>query len=343
MSTKLFKTIGQQFFIVFLIALATSGCEKKQEAKLLAAPAHLTVSDTTATGATLSWISDAPAFEVQIDGKTWPVSSTSYEAIDLTPATSYTWQVRAKDGDTVSDWASSTFITKAASDDDGGDDGPVVDSGITGACSWTLTGTEGSYTLTIFGKGAMDNYSNKSDILAPWDTYRSNIKTGVIRNGVTRIGDQTFYDCSSLTKVTIGNSVEAIGDNAFRECSSLTSITIPNSVIIIDEEAFENCENLTSVTIGNAMATISGEAFKNCGLTEVVIPSSVTTIGNQAFNICRNLTNVTNLNPVPQTISNNVFKDTKISSGTLRVPLSSVDAYKVKDNWKEFGHIEGIQ
>lgn len=63
---------------------------------------------------------------------------------------------------------------------------------------------------------------------------------------VTSIGDCAFYNCTSLTSITIPNSVTWIGDYAFSGCTSLTSITIPNSVTNIGECAFYNCTNLNS-------------------------------------------------------------------------------------------------
>ena len=46
-------------------------------------------------------------------------------------------------------------------------------------------------------------------------------------------------------------SVTSIGSSAFYNCRSLTSVTIPNSVTSIKDHAFSNCDSLTSVTIGN--------------------------------------------------------------------------------------------
>ncbi len=56
-----------------------------------------------------------------------------------------------------------------------------------------------------------------------------------------------FYECYSLTSITIPNSVTSIGPNAFTDCSSLASITIPNSVTFIGGFAFSPCYQLTSV------------------------------------------------------------------------------------------------
>ena len=66
---------------------------------------------------------------------------------------------------------------------------------------------------------------------------------------VTEIGDRAFYDCSSLTSISIPPSVTEIRNNAFMNCSSLTSITIPNSVTEIRGWAFSGCSSLTEVRI----------------------------------------------------------------------------------------------
>ena len=59
-----------------------------------------------------------------------------------------------------------------------------------------------------------------------------------IPEGVTSIGNDTFYNCYSLISINIPESVTSIGDWVFSYCSSLTAIT---------------CEAATPPTIGGSM------------------------------------------------------------------------------------------
>ena len=107
---------------------------------------------------------------------------------------------------------------------------------------------------------------------------------------VTSIGEFAFFDCTSLTSITIPNGVTSIGDYAFRDCSSLTSITIPDSVTSIGESAFGWCTSLTSITIPNGVTSIGDYTFWNStSLTSITIPNSVTWIGGSAFYGCSSL------------------------------------------------------
>ena len=116
---------------------------------------------------------------------------------------------------------------------------------------------------------------------------------------VTTIGEKAFYNCSSLTSITIPNSITSIGNCAFAKCSRLTSITIPNSVTSIGREAFYNCSSLESITIPNSVTSIRGYTFYKCsGLTSITIPNSVTSIGNYTFANCSRLTSITIPNSV---------------------------------------------
>ncbi len=162
----------------------------------------------------------------------------------------------------------------------------------TGKCgdnvTWSFNSSTG--TLTISGTGDMANYAA---VESPF--YDNNlIKSIVINNSVTSIGNRAFYRCTSLTKVTIPNSVTSIGSDAFFNCSSLINVTIPNGVTYIDDYTFWLCESLTSVIIPTSVTSIGEYAFADCNsLTKITIPDSVVRIGNNAFRECTSLTNIT--------------------------------------------------
>ena len=56
------------------------------------------------------------------------------------------------------------------------------------------------------------------------------IKSVIIEDGVTSIGDSAFEGCKGLTSVTIGNGVTSIGYNAFLGCTGLKEVTVPKKV-----------------------------------------------------------------------------------------------------------------
>ncbi|MBE6926338.1 MAG: leucine-rich repeat domain-containing protein [Ruminococcaceae bacterium] len=182
-------------------------------------------------------------------------------------------------------------------------------------------------TLTISGTGEMKNYDESK---LPWYSSRDLIKSVVIEEGVTGIGESAFSKCSNLESVTIPESVTSIVYGMFSWCTSLTDITIPESVtsietwafydcgltditipdgvIDIGNHTFEKCSNLASVTIPDSVTYIGYSAFSSCtSLTQVVIPGSVTDLGDSAFARCTGLTDVTILDGVTNLAEHGLF------------------------------------
>lgn len=226
-----------------------------------------------------------------------------------------------------------------------------------GTCGENLTWTLSYGVLTVSGTGAMTDYYYD----APWSN--SKIKTVVIENGVTSIGNYAFYRsvlidsvvikgditsigdhaftyCEALDSITLPGSITSIGGYAFWCCGSLASVTIPGSVTSIGDYAFSNCKSLYSVTVGDGVTSIGNRAFNDCGLlASITIPGSVTGIGRWAFNNCKNIVSVINLNPAPQNIKYDVFCNLNLKNIVLYVPSESLKDYMAAEGWKEFGKI----
>ena len=93
-------------------------------------------------------------------------------------------------------------------------------------------------------------------------------------------------------------SVTTIGTNAFYQCYSVTSVTIPNSIKVIDAQAFYCCRGLSSVIIPEGVTTIGNSAFWGCRrMKSVTFPVSILEIGSEAFDYCDDLDiiNISNL------------------------------------------------
>lgn len=138
-------------------------------------------------------------------------------------------------------------------------------------------------TLTISGIGAIKNYGDVGE--APWTmNYSPNIKSIVVDEGVTEIGNFAFSLCGNAETVTLPNSVKKIGIYAFANCEKLTSICVPEGVTEIAQQTFFFCARLEDVKLPETLVTINSAAFYGCGnLNEIIMPKSVKYIEGNAF------------------------------------------------------------
>ena len=131
--------------------------------------------------------------------------------------------------------------------------GPV--SGTTGSVTYSY---DGNGKFTVSGNGAMANYAN--DYSRPWHTYRGEIKTIILENGVTSIGDYAFYGCG-VNSVSIPESVTYIGAYSF-VAAPLIQVRIPGGTI--GRNAFQACGSMGTLMIGKNVTSVAQDAFAGC-------------------------------------------------------------------------------
>ena len=163
----------------------------------------------------------------------------------------------------------------------------------TGSCgdnvNWKFNESTGE--LVISGTGEMENY-NLEDSFSPFMS-KTDVKSVVIKDGVTSVGDYTFTFCRSLTAVTIPDSVKSLGICSFANCITLKDLKLGKGITSIGALAFDSCDGLTKLTIPDKVTFIDEYAFQECdGLTEVKIGNGVKSL-KFAFTGCDNLKKIT--------------------------------------------------
>lgn len=73
---------------------------------------------------------------------------------------------------------------------------------------------------------------------------RVGLKSVVMDNTITSIGERCFGGCTNLESIVISSALTSVGFGAFDECNALKNITIPSLVISIAGYAFSGCRGL---------------------------------------------------------------------------------------------------
>ena len=197
----------------------------------------------------------------------------------------------------------------------------AADAPKSGTCGENLTWTlSDDGVLTISGSGAMADF----DYGAPWESYKSSIKSAVVGDGVTNISMGAFSECGSLASISIPSSVTSIAPFAFLGCIALESISIPDSVTSIGRGAFQTCPSLKHIDMPSNISAINESTFYECSsLTSISIPNSVTSIGASAFVSCSALKSI-------------VIPDSVMSIGASAfASCSALSEVKMSENLRE--------
>lgn len=167
---------------------------------------------------------------------------------------------------------------------------------------------------SVIGKASVSSIGKEA--LSTWKQHygdsRKKIKTVILSNGITEIGDKAFKGCSGIEKIVLPESVKKIGYSAFEGCFCLKEIILP-SRIKVGEDAFRDCDSLrnedgliilgdvlydyyekdrekTTLIIPNGIVKIAYGAISSdyssngpSNLEEIVLPDGLVEIGEDAF------------------------------------------------------------
>ena len=189
----------------------------------------------------------------------------------------------------------------------------------------TITGYSGNATA-LYIPDEIDGH----EVVAIGDSAfenRTDLRTVMIPDSVTRINIGVFSGCINLANITLSKKIEKIGENAFYNCDSLQSVEIPKCLndvyarydsIYIPNGVFNECSNLKTIIFEEGSTVIADALFRGCdGLESVTIPNTVTQIYGYAFADCRNLKNI-NISDSVTVLGENVFQnDTSITEINL--------------------------
>ena len=134
---------------------------------------------------------------------------------------------------------------------------------------------------------------------------------------VTSIGGGAFYECSSLTSITIPNSVTKIETGAFGRCVNLGSVNFSgtldqwcninfmwpsggsNPMLYAKHLYINGVELKGEVIIPEGITELQGTFIGCTEITRVVLPSTLTRLGDWVFGYCTGLTSIT----IPKTVT----------------------------------------
>ncbi len=151
----------------------------------------------------------------------------------------------------------------------------------TGSCGTNATYTmdTGKGTLIISGTGAINNYKSEYNYIkkvnrttAPWGSY--DIKSVVIEDGITSIGNYAFCLNEEMVEVSLPSTLQSIGTSALYGVA-LSSLVLPQGLTTISNSAFGGIKNLTVIEIPDSVTNIEKTAFTGCAnLERVTLPCS---------------------------------------------------------------------
>lgn len=141
----------------------------------------------------------------------------------------------------------------------------VLYSGSANTIEWRIYDDR---VMLLSGIGSTGNYNNSK---RPWAEYEDSFSDVVVGEGITKLGDRTFYAYKKVLKsITLPNTLEYIGASVFSDCTALTEIKLPNnSLRSLGNSAFGGCTGIKHFHIPGTVWSMHN-SFSGCSGIETI-------------------------------------------------------------------------
>ena len=164
----------------------------------------------------------------------------------------------------------------------------VTTDGINYYCDYNSENTNINI-IGYIGKDSVLNIPSKIDgysvVLLDSGCFENNsvIKSLVVPNSVSEIKDCALKNCSSLEEVSMLN-VTKIGDEAFLGCNSLTKVLVSNELISVGNKSFYNDNKINEFYFSDNLNYIGDNAFVGCEFVAKLSDSAYDTKNSYSYN-----------------------------------------------------------
>ena len=175
--------------------------------------------------------------------------------------------------------------------------------------TWMFDGATGTLTFSGMGPLAAEEAETADTISYDWHTMKRQVRSVVVKEGITRIPNYAFYDFAEIEEVSLPSTLTSIGDYAFCHCS-FSEITIPlaleelgtgafshcgllrfcdllyTEVTVLPAALFEECTGLQYISLPGVAERLEETCLYGCDqISSLLLPASVTSIGELYANI----------------------------------------------------------
>ena len=133
-------------------------------------------------------------------------------------------------------------------------------------------------------------------------TKTTNLKTFVIKEGVTTIPVNFMQNATGLESIVFPSTITTFFGYSFQGCTNLKTVEFKQgTVTTIGANAFSGCSSLTSVIFSDSIKLIDGCAFQSCTSLEYIkLPASLENGGHDMFKFSSSLKTIV----VPKSMKN---------------------------------------